>query len=107
MARSHLLDPNNLPPRRQASGMSIGKVQRWVLTALAVTTIFHFALGLIIAAAYVPHDRADARVGLLVLAGVCGILAVAAGRAIHSRSPLTPWLLVGLLPAIVGAFFVL
>lgn len=105
MARSHLLDPDNLPPR-QSSGMSMTSVQRWVMTVLAVTTILHLSLGLLIAAAYVPESRPDARVGLVILAGVTGVLAVAAGFAIHLRPLLTPWLLVGLLPAVVGALFI-
>lgn len=106
VARSHLLDPDNLPPR-QTSGMSMTSVQRWVMTALAVTTILHLSLGLLIGAAFMPESRPDARVGLVVLAGVTGVFAVAAGFAIHLRSMLTPWLLVGLLPAVIGAFFIL
>ena len=37
-----------------------------------------------------------------MIAGAFGVLAVAAGLAIHKRPLLTPWLLLGLLPALVG-----
>jgi hypothetical protein len=42
-----------------------------------------------------------------VLAGVCGVGAVAAARGIHGRTPLSWWVLLGLLPGLVGLWFVL
>ncbi len=85
--------------------MSISTVQAWVLSVLAVTTILHFAMGLVVAAAYV--DTESRKIGLLVVSGYIGVVAVGAGLAIHRRSLLSPWLLLGLLPAIVGVWFVL
>ena len=35
------------------------------------------------------------------------LIVAAAGFLIHQRSPLTPWLVLGLLPLVVGLFFVL
>ncbi len=35
------------------------------------------------------------------------MLAVATGRLIHAKSPLTPWLLLGLIPAPVGFWLIL
>ena len=35
------------------------------------------------------------------------MLAVATGRLIHAKSPFTPWLLLGLIPALVGFWLVL
>lgn len=105
--RRHLLDPANPRPATPPGGMSLTSVQRWVMSSLAVTTVGHFAVGIVVAAAYVGDERAGADVGLLVVAGVLGMLGVAAGFLIHERSPLTPWLLVGTVPALVGAFFVL
>ena len=43
--------------------------------------------------------------GLGALIGLIGVIAVAAGLLIHGRRPLSPWLLLGLLPAAVGAWF--
>ena len=118
--RRHLMDPANsqrTAPSGAQSGqsagrsggkpMSISSVQRWVMSALALTTIGHFAAGLVVAAIFLEDGRPGARVGLTLIAGVVGVLGVAAAFAIHQKSPVTPWLLVGLLPTAVGLFFVL
>ena len=83
----------------------MGRVQRWVMSVLAVTTILHLAAGVAIAAIFMPEDRLDARVGLNVIAAGIGVVAVAIGRMIHQKAPLSPWLLLGLLPGLVGAWF--
>ena len=49
-----------------------------------------------------PDDRMDARIGLNVIAAGIGVVAVATGRLIHQKSPLTPWLLLGLVPRARG-----
>lgn len=77
------------------------------MSALAVTTIAHFAGGLVLAAAFLDDPRPGARVGLCLLAGVSGVMGVAAGLAIHRRPVLSPWLLLGLAPAAVGLWLVL
>jgi hypothetical protein len=82
--------------------MSLTTVQQWVLSILAVTTILHLSAGLVAAAVFSPDSRPDAQIGLSVLAGVTGVVAVAAGLAIHRRNPLSWWLLLGLLPIPVG-----
>lgn len=84
--------------------MSLTRVQRWVMSTLAVTTIFHMSAGLVLAAMYVP--TLDAQIGLLAVSGAFGVVAVAAGVLIHQRSPLTPWLLLGLVPPAIGAWLV-
>jgi hypothetical protein len=71
-----------------------------------VTTILHLVVGLIIAAGVLPSDRPEPRIGLLVIAGFFGAASVAAGQVIHRRSPVNAWLLVGLVPAIVGAIWI-
>lgn len=103
--RRHLIDPAN-PPPRSSSSMSLTQVQAWVLSSLAVTTILHLSAGLIAAALYVDAGRTVPRAGLLVIAGAFGMIAVAAGRAIHRRGILTPWLLLGWIPTLVGAYLV-
>ncbi|WP_239456587.1 hypothetical protein [Nocardioides solisilvae] len=103
----HLLDLSApRPPRdHSAEARSLGRVQRWVLSTLAVTTILHLSLGLVVAAAYVPET--SGKVVLCVIAGAFGVIAVIAGLVIHGRRPLTPWLLLGLLPTLVGLLVVL
>lgn len=73
------------------------------MSALAVTTLLHFAVGLALAALIVEEGRLDARIGLNVLAAVTGVLSVAAGRAIHGKRLGSPWLLLGPIPGLVGA----
>lgn len=103
----HLMDPNNLRPSVRKDSMQLSHVQQWVMSVLAVTTVLHLSLGLVLAAAVVEDDRLDAKIGLLVIAGLFGLLAVAAGLAIHQKRLVTPWLLLGAIPALVGAWFVL
>lgn len=102
--RRHLIDPDNPPRPRSGSSMSITQVQRWVLSALAVTTILHLSAGLMIAAIFLDEDRLDGRIGLNVIAGVVAIGAVVVARAIHQKSVLSPWLLLGVVPTVVGLY---
>jgi hypothetical protein len=83
--------------------MSLTEVQQWVLSILAFTVIEHFAAGLAVAAVFA--DEKDAQVGLNVLAGVTGVVAVAAFRALHGKRILSLWLLLGPLPGVIGAYF--
>ena len=46
----------------------------------------------------------DGRIGLNVIAGLVAAGAVAAARAIHQKSILSPWLLLGAIPAAVGLY---
>lgn len=103
----HLLDPADIRgshARSQGSAQSLTNVQRWVMSVLVVTTILHFSAGLAVAAVVVDDGRVDAKVGLNVLAGLTGVMAVVAARAIHGRRLLSSWLVVGLVPGVVGAF---
>lgn len=101
----HLIDFDN-PQARPASGsdMSLTQVQRWVMSVLAFVTIEHLAGGIAVVAIFTDPKHVGARVVLNVLAAVTGVLAVALARAIHAKPVLSPWLLVGLLPGIVGAW---
>ena len=83
--------------------MSLGTVQRWVLSTLAATTILHMSFGLVVAAVF--SDRVDARIGLLVIGAAFGLVAIATALLIHQRRPLSPWLLLGLLPSLAGAWW--
>jgi hypothetical protein len=98
------MDPANPRPqvRRTSGGMSLDTVQKWVLSVLAATTVAHMAAGLMIAAMYVDDDRTDARIGLNILAAAFGVLAVLVFRAIHQKSLVSSWLLLGVVPGVVG-----
>lgn len=105
--RRHLMDPNAPRPSRptRADQQRLDSVRRWIMTALVVTTILHLQVGLIIAAYFLHDPRPGAQVGLCVIAGVFGAIAVGLARALHQRSILTPWLLLGFVPTLVGVWF--
>ena len=101
----HLMDPAN--PRREVKSQATGSmhlepVQKWVLSILAATTIVHLAGGLGDRGDVHQQLRTDAQIGLNILAGAFGVIAVAVFRAIHQFKLLSPWLLIGLVPTVVG-----
>jgi hypothetical protein len=102
----HLMDPAN-PRRPSVDSPEITVVRQWVLSVLVGTTILHLAGGLAIAGVFADGSRPGAGVGLNLLAAACGVGAVAAARLIHGRRLLSWWLLLGLLPGLVGLWFVL
>ena len=101
--RKHLIDPQHPRPQNREP-MSLGRVQRWVLSTLAATTIMHMAFGLVVGAAFA--DRLDAQIGLLVIGAAFGVLAILAALVIHRTRLVSPWLLLGLAPSVVGALFI-
>ena len=106
----HLLDPNapRQPRDVAAAKRELTRVQQWVMSVLAVTTILHMSGGLILAAMFLPEERGvGAPVGLNVIAAAFGVMAVAAGLAIHRRAVLSPWLALGVVPGLVGGWLTL
>ena len=101
--RKHLMTPG--APARRKDPMSLSGVQRWVLSTLAATTILHMSFGLVVAAVFIDESRTDSRIGLLAIAGAFGIAAVVAALVIHKHKLVTPWLLLGVLPSLIGAYF--
>ncbi len=107
--RKHLMDPNapravRDPVREQ---QSLNRVQRWVMSALAVTTILHMSAGLVLGAMSIDDPQPGAEVGLNLIAAAFGVMAVAAFLGIHRRSMVSPWLLLGLVPGVVGLWLTL
>jgi len=107
----HLMDPDNL--RREVvrptgtGAMNLEPVQKWVLSVLAFTTIIHLSVGIVIASLYLGDPTVSAQVGLNVIAAAFGVISVAVFRGIHQRRFLSPWLLIGLVPGVVGIVLVL
>jgi hypothetical protein len=84
--------------------VEVERVQRWVISALLLTICTLFATGMAVLSGTV--DRAGAKPGLLGISCVVGVLAMSGVRAINLKPILTPWLLLGLLPAlVVGSYF--
>ena len=74
-----------------------------MMSALLLVTSFIFAGGLALLAG--SADRPGAKPGLLVIAGAVGVVALVGVRLIHRSRILTPWLLLGLIPAAVGGWW--
>jgi ABC-type Fe3+-siderophore transport system permease subunit len=86
--------------------VQVERVQRWVMSALLLTVCTLFATGMAILSGIT--DRPGARPGLLFISGVVGLMAMAGVRAINLKRILTPWLLLGLVPAaVVGSYYAL
>lgn len=104
--RGHLLDldaPRKVVADPEKDARDLARVQRWVMSTLAVTTILHLVVGLVVAG--VMLDGPDtSRAGLIVIGGIFGAGAVAAFRAIHGMRILSAWLLLGLVPIAVGCW---
>ena len=105
----HLIDPANPRPRqsreeRQADLARLGRVKQWVTSVLAVTTMFHLSVGLVIAAMVVDEDRVDARIGLNVIAGILMLAGIVGARVIHEKKPLSLWLTAGLIIPAIGLY---
>ncbi len=101
--RKHLMTPGQLRPQ-PARSMSLTSVQRWVMSAVAVSTLLHMSVGLVFAAYYV--DEQSSKIGLIVISGAFGLMSMAAGLLIHRRSVVHPLMLVGLLPPLLGGWWV-
>jgi hypothetical protein len=101
----HLMDPNN--PVRPVNDRSLTTVQRWVVSVLAVTTILHLSVGLVLSAYFLADGYLASQLGLCAIAAAFGVIAAVVGRVIHGKPLLSPWLALGLLPGVAGAVLVL
>ncbi|TQJ06723.1 hypothetical protein FB475_6390 [Kribbella jejuensis] len=92
--------------RRTPRPMNIETVQRWVVSAV----LFHVgtvpAVTLAVYSIGVAAGDFGRGVGLWFMSGVIGALTAAGILAIHRRTPLSPWLLVGILPTAVTGFYI-
>jgi hypothetical protein len=102
--RKHLMVPGAPRPAPRPNAMSTEQVQKWVVTVLVVVVVGHLAEALVIFALMAPQDHPASRIGLLIIAGVVGLLGAGGVRAVHRRRPLSTWLLLGLLPAASGVY---
>lgn len=107
--RKHLIDPNAPRPVRDVAReqQSLSRVQKWVMSTLAVSTLLHMSLALIVLAMTLSNPKPSSEIGLNVIAGAFGVLAVATGLAIHGRKVVSPWLLLGVLPGVLGVWLTL
>ena len=102
--RKHLMTPGAPRPAPRPNAMSTVQVQKWVVTVLLVVVVGHLAEALVIFALMAPKDHPASRIGLLIIASVVGLLGAGGVRAVHGRRLVSPWLLLGLIPAATGVY---
>lgn len=83
--------------------MQVERVQKWIISALVLTTAAHFAGGLVVLALTV--DNPGAFPVLITIATIVCVLAIVGARVVNQLSLLTPWLLVALTPLALGLWF--
>ncbi|WP_332662625.1 hypothetical protein [Aeromicrobium sp.] len=88
--------------------LTIEQVQRWVATFL-ILAVSAFPLGALVAVirSIVDDGRRSDGIMLLVVMAVIGIVALGAIRLVHRRPAFAPWILLGVLPAVVAGFCIL
>jgi len=99
------MDPSN--PVRPVNDRSLTSVQRWVMSTLIVFTVAHLAVGVVLAAVLIDSSFVAARVGLNVIAMAFGVIGLMGGFAVHKHRVLNLWLLLGVIPGLVGLILVL
>jgi hypothetical protein len=86
--------------------MKIETVQRWVASVI----LFHVGSVPTVSLAvysigFAETDRGRG-IGLWLMSGVIGLLTIAGMRLIHQRTPVSPWLVLGILPTAVTGFYI-
>lgn len=82
--------------------MEVERVQRWISSALVMTVAALLASGLAILSSV--SQQAGARPGLLIMSAATGLVAMVGVRLINAKRIITPWLAIGLLPALVVGY---
>jgi hypothetical protein len=104
--RRHLMDPANPQPHYRHASASLTRVQQWVMSTLVASLILHLAAGLVIGSAVMDEGRRGSRIGLVIIAGILGFVAIVAALVIHQKTFPNWWLLLGPVPGLVGAWIV-
>ena len=92
--------------RRQPRPMKIETVQRWVASVILIHVGSVPAVSLAVYSIGVTHTDRGRGIGLWLMSAVIGLLTIAGVRLIFQRTPLSPWLLLGILPTVVTGFYI-
>jgi hypothetical protein len=87
--------------------MNIETVQRWVASVILIHVGSVPAITLAVYSIGVAATDYGKGVGLWLMSGVIGLLTVAGVLAIFRRTPLSVWLVAGILPTAVTGFYIL
>lgn len=85
--------------------MHITRVQQWVASTLLLVVGLTPAIALAMVSVMMKDEQGmhDNAVGLWVMSPIWGVVTIAGALMIHRRRVLSPWLLLGLVPAAVAA----
>lgn len=85
--------------------MKIERVQRWVMSSLLLLVGSMLSLGMVLASLFViERSRGGAQVGLLIMSSVVTVITILGVRALNQLSLVTPWLVFGLTPVLLGSY---
>ncbi len=90
---------------RQDDDKSLDVVQRWVISTLLIVVGGAPASTLAAYSTHLADEDYTSAVGLWVMSCVIGLGVAAAVLVVHRRFPVSPWLLAGLIPSAIGAYF--
>jgi hypothetical protein len=101
------LRPNAAAQRaRDDDAQSLDLVQRVVISTLLLVVLGAPTAALAIYSPMLAQTDRSAGTGLWIMCGVIGLTVVAAIRVANRRFPLSAYLLLGLAPAAVSAFYI-
>lgn len=97
------------PDHRERENKSLDLVQRVIMSALVGVVFGSLAAVLALYLAIrgdddLPHNSV---VGLWVMTGLFGLATAAAVLVLNRKRPYTPWVLLGLLPMVLSAYWIL
>ena len=91
----------------QTEERSLDFVQRMVISALIIVVFGLFAAVLAAYIAFYPEESSpSSTIGLWAMSGIFGLATAAAVLVVNRRRPYSPWVVLGLLPMVVAAFWV-
>jgi hypothetical protein len=100
----HLLDLNKPPGHRQAQrpSMSLTRVQQWVATTVILIVGMGIAIPLAGISPFIEEGQGapGAAVGLWVMSVVWGLATMVGALVVLGHRLLSPWLLLGVVPAV-------
>jgi hypothetical protein len=91
---------------RESEERSLDLVQRVVISALCIVVFGAPTFALAAYSAFSTAIGHSDAIGLWVMSGLVGLLAAIAIMLINRRRPWSPFVLIGLLPAAVAAYWV-
>jgi type IV secretory pathway protease TraF len=95
------------PPADRTEERSLDLVQRMIISALIVVVFGLFAAVLAAYIAFYPEESSrSSTIGLWAMSGIFGLATAAAVLVVNRRRPYSPWVVLGLLPMAVAAFWV-